>query len=139
MTASYVADEHGRSDVAAELQRYAAALRQRATGPCPRCNGQGWYIVTGSEHDPRCDGSCLHCPVPVPQQEQCQVCNGTGRMRTDAEALAGVIAFCQAHPLAREDEGPPSELHETTVMCGGVGVACTTCFEEWRVPGRENE
>jgi hypothetical protein len=41
---------------------------------CPTCGGQGW--TTGSAHDPRCDGSCRNCPIPV--QEQCEFCDGAG-------------------------------------------------------------
>lgn len=43
---------------------------------CPHCGGRGWIEVTGSAHDPRCDGTCsVGCPVPVREQQQCP-CGG---------------------------------------------------------------
>jgi len=45
---------------------------------CPFCNGDGWYVVTGSAHDPNCDGTCKNCPIPVQEQEQWQNCEGRG-------------------------------------------------------------
>ena len=47
---------------------------------CGICEGRGWYEVTGSAHDPRCDGTCsIGCPVPVQEQEQCGACYGSGK------------------------------------------------------------
>lgn len=62
------------------IDRARAALPRVPASPktveCPDCEGDGWY--TAAEHDPRCDGSCDFCPVPV--QRECQTCGGSGRV-----------------------------------------------------------
>lgn len=57
-------------------------LTPEQPGPeeCPNCEGRGWNEITYSTHDPRCDGSCEFCPVPVLAQEQCSLCSGTGKV-----------------------------------------------------------
>ena len=106
-------------DTAADLpalEAQAARVEELERRSCPHCDGQGWYEVTGSAHDPRCDGSCVHCPVPVPEQEQCQSCSGTGdilaaerdalqRRIDEAKALAEIVLpwvsnYLKAHEAA---------------------------------------
>ena len=52
---------------------------------CPDCDGFGF--TTGTGHHPSCPGDgqfCMsHCPVPV--QEWCDTCGGTGKLRRPTE------------------------------------------------------
>lgn len=56
--------------------------RLRKAFPCGFCSGTGVVTGVGTEagHAPNCDGSCVHCPVPIAVQiqEQCENCEGTG-------------------------------------------------------------
>jgi len=81
-----------RAGAAWALERAARAIQVA----CSMCGGQGWTAETGSEHHPRCDGSCSQglCPVPVPIQEQCEYC---GR---PIEAIRSIAAPGEA----RKDE-----------------------------------
>lgn len=54
-----------------------------ASTPCRTCHGEGWVERVVPAHDPACDGSCLYCPVPVREQEQCDECRGTGRVTVE--------------------------------------------------------
>jgi hypothetical protein len=47
---------------------------------CDWCSGQGWYEITVTVHDPRCDGTCsIGCPVPSQGQAECGLCGSTGK------------------------------------------------------------
>lgn len=49
---------------------------------CRQCGGDGYYVSTTSGHG--CNGTqedCNRsCPVPVPVQEPCEMCEGTGQV-----------------------------------------------------------
>lgn len=49
---------------------------------CNQCGGDGYYVGTTSGHG--CNGTqedCdKTCPVPIPIQEPCDLCEGTGRV-----------------------------------------------------------
>jgi hypothetical protein len=68
--------------------------------PCPHCEGQGWYVGTGTGTDWECCGNyvcnqwgeaidCCGQPVPIPvpiqEQVQCEACGGTGVYRSSRE------------------------------------------------------
>lgn len=57
--------------------RPGAAVRE----PCPFCNGDGWHMTT--EHNPACTGERCVEPCPVPGQEQCENCQGSGYVGGD--------------------------------------------------------
>jgi len=73
-----------RADFNAEMQRAWEDGRKTQTRrviepqpeKCGHCGGAGWYEVVGAAHHPDCDGSCRLCPIPVPEQQQCQCSNG---------------------------------------------------------------
>lgn len=51
------------------------------TEECPHCDKGA---ITVAAHHPGCNGSCDLCPIPV--QEPCLTCGGTGRLATPFSA-----------------------------------------------------
>jgi hypothetical protein len=39
---------------------------------CPLCGGHGLVVVAVPGHDPRCEGECRYCPIPIPAEEYCE-------------------------------------------------------------------
>lgn len=76
LSSEYIAKHGG---ITARLVDPAPLLELLAEASCPNpgCFGQGFTTVLGSGHG--CDGTdevCARtCPVPVPEQEQCQWCD----------------------------------------------------------------
>lgn len=61
--------------------------------PCRTCSGAG--AVTVPEHDARCDGTCrVGCPVPT--EEPCADCLGTGSSDPLTVALADRAGLARA-------------------------------------------
>ena len=51
---------------------------------CPDCNGSGFYIA--SQHHPSCEGDCREGVCPIPEQRQCERCEGCGEIDINEEA-----------------------------------------------------
>lgn len=84
------ATERERDEARAErdaLLSYKAAWEE-VPGDCPYCSGRGVVIVP--RHDPRCDGSCDCGLCPIPSQERCSECNGTGNIKSAIARRCGI-------------------------------------------------
>lgn len=118
---------------------------EREPQPCPVCHGEGSYAV------PECCGrpgdEC--CGMPIPAQEQCRTCSGTGYGPAQSPTDVVPTASAAANPIAAPCPGragaegsPPSGSPpaaagpgEVTVTCNEDGqcVAVTRTDEEGRI------
>ncbi|HAZ21100.1 MAG TPA: hypothetical protein DCY84_01880 [Firmicutes bacterium] len=78
-----------------------------------------WHIETliGMDHDPRCDGSCRYCPIPVPVEE----------FVPDPPMLDWVICGGESGPSARPMH--PDWARSLRDQCQDAGVPFF--FKQW--------